>query len=78
MFIFMARTQPLYTYSLQREIEKLERIITWTSPHLLPILERAKGKIRYFQNASYDEDLSPSELLFLALLSELAEECKNG
>jgi hypothetical protein len=74
----MGRTQPSYTYSLQREIEKLERILSRASPYLLPILERAKAKIRYFQNASYDEDLSPSELLFLALLSELAEECKNG
>lgn len=74
----MGRTQPSYTYSLQREIEKLEAVITKVSPHLLPVLERAKGKIRYFQNATYDEDFSPSELLFLALLSELARECKNG
>jgi hypothetical protein len=43
----MGRTQPSYTYSLQREIEKLERILSRASPHLLPILERAKGKIRY-------------------------------
>ncbi|AWR96039.1 DNA polymerase II [Acidianus brierleyi] len=73
----MGRTQPSYTSAIDREMEKFERILRRASPNLLPVLERAKGKIRYFQNASYDEELSPIEIVFLSLLSELEEECKN-
>lgn len=73
----MGRTQPSYTSAIDREMEKFERILRRASPNLLPVLERAKEKIRYFQNASYDEEISPTEIVFLSLLSELEEECKN-
>ncbi len=73
----MGRTQPSYTTAVNEEIEKIGKLLEKThSRELLDYLNKAKDKIRYFQNASFD--LDPNELVFLAVLSLIAEDCKNG
>ncbi|BDC18542.1 DNA polymerase II [Acidianus sp. HS-5] len=75
----MGRTQPSYTKAVNEEISKIEKVLERThSSELLDYLEKAKERVRYFQNASYDEDLDPRDIVLLSILSSIAEECKNG
>ncbi|QGA53913.1 DNA polymerase II [Sulfolobus sp. E5-1-F] len=74
----MGRTQPSYTMAVNRELEKLERIISrLNSPTLSLLLEKVKEKVRYAQSASYDELVDPYNLVYFTLIWALAEECEK-
>jgi len=76
----MGRTQPSFTASVDSEMEKLSRIANRVGlPCLRRAVTEASKRVRYFQNASYDEMMSPQELVMLALISAVAEGfCSDG
>ncbi|BBD73314.1 hypothetical protein HS1genome_1703 [Sulfodiicoccus acidiphilus] len=39
---------------------------------------QASRRVRELQNASYDEELDPRDVVLLALISVLAERCEGG
>lgn len=75
----MGRTQPSFTRAVDSQLELLKRISSRLhSSSLEKILEKTKEKVRYLQNASYDEFVDPYDLVFLAMLLVLAEECEKN
>ncbi len=75
----MGRTQAPLTSMVDREMQILLRVAD--RARLISLKElslEAIGRIRELQNAAYDELLDPRDLVFLALLSVLAERCEGG
>ncbi len=75
----MGRTQPPFTSSIDREVEKLIRLANRLGyPEFKEVVLEAVGRVREFQNALYDEVSDPQEVVLLALISVLAEGRHSG
>ncbi|ABP95235.1 MULTISPECIES: hypothetical protein [Metallosphaera] len=72
----MGRTIPSYTGSVDRFISELERISQRTG-YLEDVLAETKRRIRYFQNASYDESIDTQTLVLVAMISVIEDMCKG-
>ncbi len=72
----MGRTIPSYTASIDSFISEVERIAKRTGT-LTEVIEETKKRIRYFQNAAYDEGIDVETLVLLAMMSVLEERCRQ-
>ncbi|AOL17494.1 DNA polymerase II [Sulfolobus sp. A20] len=74
----MGRTQPSFTKVIDDELNKLSRLSKRLSyPCFDEVILEASKRIRYFQSALYDEVSDPQEIVFLAIISVLAERVCN-
>jgi len=70
----MGRTQPSPTSSIEAEFRKLYRVARRVGDEpFVKLISEAEERVRYFQGASYDEDLDPWEVILLSTLSVVAE-----
>jgi hypothetical protein len=75
----VGRTQPSFTRAIDAELDKLFRLSKRLDyPCFSDVILEASKRVRYFQSALYDEVTDPQEILFLAILSVLAEMSCNG
>ncbi|BFH72079.1 hypothetical protein SJAV_00230 [Sulfurisphaera javensis] len=75
----MGRTQPSFTKAVDSQLETLSRIASRLHSYQFEkLLEKAKEKVRYLQSASYDEFINPYDLVILAMIITLAEECEKN
>ncbi|BCS93511.1 hypothetical protein [Metallosphaera javensis (ex Sakai et al. 2022)] len=72
----MGRTIPSYTGSVDRFLSELERISERTG-YLEDVLKETRRRIRYFQNASYDESIDTQTLVIVAMISVIEDMCKG-
>ncbi|AWR98673.1 hypothetical protein [Metallosphaera hakonensis] len=72
----MGRTIPSYTASIDSFISELERISKRTGT-LDEVIQETKKRIRYFQNAAYEEGIDTQTLVLLAMISVIDEKCRG-
>ncbi|AHC52174.1 DNA polymerase II [Sulfolobus acidocaldarius SUSAZ] len=75
----MGRTQPSFTRAVDAELAKLLRLSERIGyPCFREVIVEATKRVRDFQSALYDEVTDPQEIVFLAVISVLAEGACNG